>query len=87
LATLNVHSFNTLSTYANNVSDLVSILKPLNLDLIALEETTNDINWRRFCQDLSLPHLIYGAYERYYFGVGIASKGGTAESMNPLESA
>ncbi|CAF0992001.1 unnamed protein product [Rotaria magnacalcarata] len=82
LATLNVHSFRTRSTYANNVSDLVSILKPLNLDLIALEEITNDTDWRRLCRDLSLPHLIYGDCERHHFGVGIASRYPIISSSN-----
>ncbi|CAF3643348.1 unnamed protein product [Adineta steineri] len=38
LVTINVHSFNSAVGHNNNVNELVSILKPLDLDLLAVEE-------------------------------------------------
>jgi endonuclease/exonuclease/phosphatase family metal-dependent hydrolase len=74
VATLNVHSFRKSSTYANNISDLVSILEPLNLDLIAVQEIQNNNEWSQFTTGLSFQHWIYGECNRDYFGNGIASR-------------
>jgi endonuclease/exonuclease/phosphatase family metal-dependent hydrolase len=74
LATINVHSFSSPKTHKNNIEDLVSILNPLNLDLIAVQEIQNNKKWEKFCELLSLPHLVYGSSEGEYFGNGIASR-------------
>ena len=60
IATLNVHGFDDPSTYENNIVRLISILKPLDLDLIAVQEIADDQNWIQFCRELSLPHFIFG---------------------------
>jgi endonuclease/exonuclease/phosphatase family metal-dependent hydrolase len=73
LATLNVHSFHCPTNYDTNISDLVSILGPLNLDLIAVQEMQNDDKWEKFCQRLSLPNFIHGQCRGDYFANGIAS--------------
>jgi len=74
IATINVHSFNNSSTDKNSIEQLVSILKPYHLDLIAVQEITNGTNWPQFCEQLSLPHQIFGATSGNYFGNGIASR-------------
>ena len=74
LATVNVFSFQRPSTYENNIADLVSILQPLRLDLIAVEEVQNNSSWEKFCQGLSLPYSCYGAADGDAFGNGIASR-------------
>jgi endonuclease/exonuclease/phosphatase family metal-dependent hydrolase len=74
IATLNVHSFGNPSTYTNNLEELVSILQPYNLDLIAVQEISNGENWRKFCKLLSLPYYVYGEADRHYLGNGIASR-------------
>ena len=74
LATINVHSFHKPSgTISNNVSELISILEPLKLDLIAVQETQNNDKWKEFCQRLSLPFSAQGPPNRT-FGNGIASR-------------
>ena len=74
LATINVHSFSSPKTHKNNIDDLVSILNPLDLDLIVVQEIQNNKKWEKFCQLLSLPHFVYGSSEGDYFGNGIASR-------------
>jgi endonuclease/exonuclease/phosphatase family metal-dependent hydrolase len=74
LATINVHGFESSSTYKSNVDDLVSILKPLNLDLLAVEEVHNGENWSNFCQSLSLKHFIFEASYGRHHGNGFASR-------------
>ena len=74
LATINVHGFQSASTHKNNVHDLVSILNPLNLDLIAVEEVHNDERWTNFCENLSLKYFIFDATYGKYHGNGIASR-------------
>lgn len=73
LATLNVHSFRNRK-YDNNISELVSILEPLNLDLIAVQEIQNNDKWKEFCSRLSLNNSIYGKSNGDLFGNGIASR-------------
>jgi endonuclease/exonuclease/phosphatase family metal-dependent hydrolase len=75
VATINVHAFHSHSgfTNRNNVNDLVSILNPLNLDLLAVEEVCNDNNWPNFCENLSLKHFIFDSTYGKYHGNGIAS--------------
>jgi endonuclease/exonuclease/phosphatase family metal-dependent hydrolase len=74
LATLNVHSFSNPKTYENNLEELVELLKPYNLDLIAVQEIENGKDWTKFCELLSLPHHIFGESDGYYIGNGIASR-------------
>jgi len=74
LATINVHSFHSRLTHKNNVHDLVSILKPLNLDLLAVQEVINDENWSNFCENLSLKYSIFDATYGEFHGNGIASR-------------
>ncbi|UJR18839.1 hypothetical protein I4U23_021967 [Adineta vaga] len=74
LATLNVHVFNSPKNGKNNINDLISILEPLNLDLIAVQEIKNNEKWKTFCQRLSLPNFIYGQGDQDDLGNGIASR-------------
>jgi endonuclease/exonuclease/phosphatase family metal-dependent hydrolase len=74
LATINVHSFRKPSDYKRNISELVSILEPLNLDLIAVQEIQNKDQWEEFSGRLSLPHSASGSCNGYSFGNGIASR-------------
>lgn len=74
LATLNVHSFNNPETYKNNVEDLVRVLSPLNLDLLAGQEVLEGDKWAQFCQRLSLPFSVYGSSGTSFFGNGFASR-------------
>jgi len=84
LASINVHYFRKPSSYDSNVSDLVSIIEPLNLDLFAAEEIQDDAHWRQFFQRLSLPYFINGECEKHYFGVGIASRYPISSHSNRL---
>ncbi len=74
LATLNVHSFQNSLFYHNNIFDLVSILEPLNLDLIAVQEIQNNQEWSQFSNRLSFQYSLYGECNREFFGNGIASR-------------
>jgi len=74
LATINVRSFLNVLTRKNNVQDLVSIIKPLNLDLLAVQEIHNDHNWSNFCQNLSFKYSIFGGNYEKSHGNGIASR-------------
>jgi len=74
LATINVRSFLNVLTRKNNVQDLVSIIKPLNLDLLAVQEIHNDHNWSNFCQNLSFKYSIFGGNYEKTHGNGIASR-------------
>ncbi len=82
LATLNVHSFRKSVSYENNISDLVSILEPFNLDLIAVQEIQNNDEWTKFTTDLSFLYSIYGECNRDFFGNGIASRYPIASSFH-----
>jgi endonuclease/exonuclease/phosphatase family metal-dependent hydrolase len=59
-ATINVHTFRRPSNRTINIDNLVTILKPLNLNLIAVQEVQNNYRWKKFCQDMSLPYSAYG---------------------------
>jgi exonuclease III len=73
LATLNVHSFRNPSNFNSNLSNLVSILEPFNLDLIAVQEIQNNDKWTKFSSRLSLQYSIFGECNEQFFGNGIAS--------------
>jgi endonuclease/exonuclease/phosphatase family metal-dependent hydrolase len=74
LATIDVHSFRKPSpTISNNISELISILEPLKLDLIVVQEIQNNDKWKEFYQRLSLPFSAQGPPNRT-FGNGIASR-------------
>ncbi|CAF0849712.1 unnamed protein product [Adineta steineri] len=73
LAAINVHSFCKPLYVSNNISELISILQPLNLDVIAVQEMQNNDKWKEFCQRLSLPYSAYGP-EDGAFCNGIASR-------------
>ncbi|CAF3788702.1 unnamed protein product [Rotaria sp. Silwood1] len=60
LAKINVHSFCRLPSFSSNVSELISILEPFNLDIIAVQEVQNNDKWKEFYQRLSLPFSVYG---------------------------
>ena len=76
IATINVHGFVSGSSRGlkNNVNDLVSILNPLQLDLVAVEEVLNDSNWNEFCEKLSLKDIIFDATYGDDHGNGFASR-------------
>ncbi|CAF2587268.1 unnamed protein product [Rotaria sp. Silwood2] len=74
LATINVHHFADPLTYENNVERLVTILKPYNFDLIAVQEANDDEKWSKFCNLLGLNHFIYGPCQKHILGNGIASR-------------
>ncbi|CAF3626374.1 unnamed protein product [Rotaria sp. Silwood1] len=74
LATINVHYFADPSTHENSIKRLVTILKPYNFDLIAVQEANNDEDWFKFSTLLGLNHFIYGSCEEDVFGNGIASR-------------
>ncbi|CAF1513156.1 unnamed protein product [Adineta ricciae] len=74
IATINVHGFRGGLRNQNNVKELVSILKPLNLDLLAVEEVHNGNDWTNFCTQLSLNHQIFNATYEDYHGNGFASR-------------
>ncbi|CAF1169677.1 unnamed protein product [Rotaria sp. Silwood1] len=74
LATINVHSFNNPSDYENNIEELISILKPLDLDLIAVQEIQKNNHWSNFCKHLSLSFTHIGSGDGNYYGIGIASR-------------
>jgi endonuclease/exonuclease/phosphatase family metal-dependent hydrolase len=74
LATINVHSFRKPSDRSNNISELVSILEPLNLDLIGVEEIQNNDKWKKFCVDMGLTYSSYGPWNGNSAGNGIASR-------------
>jgi endonuclease/exonuclease/phosphatase family metal-dependent hydrolase len=74
IATLNIHSFRRPSNFDSNISDLVSILEPLNLDLIAVQEIQSTEKWKIFCERLSLPNFISGQCHLDPFYNGIASR-------------
>lgn len=76
VATINVHGFvsGSLCGFKNNVDSLVSILNPLQLDLLAVEEVLNDSNWKEFCEKLSLKHFIFNATYGNHHGNGFASR-------------
>ena len=82
LATLNVHLFQKSSKYESNIKDLVSILEPLNLDLIACQEIRNDQKWKEFSSFLSLSHSIYGECNGEILGNGMASRYPILSSTN-----
>lgn len=74
--TINVHGFVSGSTlrFKNNVNELVSILNPLQLDLIAVEEVLNDSNWKEFGDKLGLKSLIFDATYGDHHGNGFVSR-------------
>ena len=76
LATINVHGFSSGPSRGsiNNVNELVSILNPLNLDLLAIEEVVNDKNWTNFCEKLSLKYFIFDETFAKFHGNGFASR-------------
>ena len=74
VATVNVHSFDNPVTCCQNIEDLVKILKPLNLDLICVQEIWDNEKWKNFCSALSMDYSCYGAASDGYLGNGIASR-------------
>ncbi|CAF1226014.1 unnamed protein product [Rotaria magnacalcarata] len=73
VGTLNVHVF-VNSTGNSNVKALASILGPLNLDVLAVEEANNNKNWKSLCDKLSLTHTAFGAIHGTSYGNAIASR-------------
>jgi hypothetical protein len=82
LATLNVHLFQSSLFFHNNIFDLVSILEPLNLDLIAVQEIRNNREWKPFFTDLSFQYSIYEECHKDLFGTSIASRYPIASSFH-----
>lgn len=82
LATINVHSFLTPSTYADNSRPLAQLLRPLDLDLLAANEVPDYPSWTKFCDLLSLPHRVFGIAENRFLGNGIASRYPIESSSN-----
>ena len=74
LATVNVHLFRNPSGFEGNLNDLVTILEPLDLDLIAVQEIQNNDKWKKFSSRLSLQHSFYGQCNGEILGNGIASR-------------
>ena len=73
LATINVHGFQN-ARFQNNLNELISILKPLNLDLLAVEEVDKTNGWQKFCQELGLNYFQFETSYNRYCGNGLASK-------------
>ena len=86
LATLNIHQFNRPGDFNSNFDDLIKLLRPLHLDLLAVQETLSNSQWGNFCQRLSLPHHIYGRCSDYHYGNGIASRFPIVEHSNEQRS-
>lgn len=82
LATINVHRFTHPVTYDNNIQELVAILKPYNLDLIAVQEINCSKSWSSFCNLLGLDYFVFGPSESSSFGNGIASRYPIKSSKN-----
>ncbi|CAF0792719.1 unnamed protein product [Rotaria sordida] len=74
IGTVNVHSFRHPETSKSNAKELASILGPLNLDVLAVEEAMNDYDWKLLCNDLSLTHSVFGASHGVSYGNAIASR-------------
>ncbi|CAF0890535.1 unnamed protein product [Adineta steineri] len=73
IATINVHSFRKPLIVSPNTLELVSILEPLNLDVIAVQEMQNNDRWKEFYQHLSLSFTAYGPLNGTFCN-GIASR-------------
>ncbi|UJR24601.1 hypothetical protein I4U23_005976 [Adineta vaga] len=73
IATVNIHQFR-LATYSKNINSLVSVLQPLQLDLIAVQEINNDYHWHQFCEQLGLKNSIIGKCDEWFLSNGIASQ-------------
>ncbi|CAF1458977.1 unnamed protein product [Rotaria sordida] len=84
IATINVHGFINPWTDQSNAQPLASILAPLELDLIAVEEATNDNNWRIFQDHLSLPYSTFGPSYGSTRGNAILSRHPIAYSTNVI---
>ena len=82
LGTLNVHQFNKPKNFDDNLTDLIEILQPVQLDLLAVQEVINDHRWSTLCQRLSLPHSIFADCGYSSFGNGIASRFPIASHLN-----
>ncbi|CAF1670266.1 unnamed protein product [Adineta ricciae] len=74
IATVNIHQFRPPNDYKKNITSLVSVLKPLQLDLLAVEEINNDDYWRRLCESLDLNNFITGKCDEWFLSNGIASR-------------
>ncbi|CAF5017230.1 unnamed protein product [Rotaria sp. Silwood1] len=73
LATINVHSFERSPSMSSNISELISILEPFNLDIIAVQEIQNNDKWKEFSRRLSLSFSVYGPSNGTFCN-GIASR-------------
>ncbi|CAF3342439.1 unnamed protein product [Rotaria socialis] len=73
IGTINVHSFIHPKTLKRNAKELVSILAPYNLDVLAVQEVINDDDWILMCNDLSLTHTVFGASHGTRYGNAIGS--------------
>jgi exonuclease III len=56
IATLNVFEWKTENRIDNNVSALIELLKPLNLDCLAMQEVKQDNNLKQLMYALDMPH-------------------------------
>ena len=72
-ASIRLKTENSPKNGTSSINDLVTILKPLFLDLIAVQEIHNNERWRAFHQQLSLLNFSYGQGESDQLGNGIAS--------------
>lgn len=74
LATINAHLFNDPVTYDRNVDKLAKLLEPYQLDLIAVQEISQNNCWKEFCNLLQLPHYRFGEASGNYIGNGFACR-------------
>ena len=74
IATVNIHQFRPPNGYTKNISSLVSVLEPLQLDILAVEEINNDSYWRELCERLNLSNFITGKCDEGFLSNGIASR-------------
>ena len=82
LATLNIHQFRTSNTSDTNIDQLVSLLQPLELDLIAVQEINSLRHWQLLCEGLQFSHFVDGPCDTNFLFNGIASRHPISFSSN-----
>lgn len=74
IATINVHSFRNPWKAETNAKDLANLLKPLDLDLVAVEEANNSKSLEIFQHHLALRHVIFGESYAAWEGNAVISR-------------
>lgn len=86
LATLNIHQFRHSESNEDNLAELVSLLKPLELDLLAVQEISDLHRWRRLCEQLDLHNYVHGSCDNGFLANGIATRHPIASSSNQSDN-